>query len=95
MGFSDPRAKSVPVSAGKRDGVSGPGVGSMVRMLQDGGVGKTMFVTAVVTSAGFEGVDVQEAATNSEVNRVKNFSLLMFIALISPELPSEVPRTRS
>ena len=44
-GVSDPSTKSASLSGGKRDGVSGPGVGSTVSVVHDGGVGMTMLDT--------------------------------------------------
>ena len=63
-GVSDPRTKSESLSGGKREGVSGPGVGSVVNVVQEGGVGTIRLDTVgLVSEAG--GVAHAESTTSN------------------------------
>ena len=58
-GFSAPRARSVLFSGGNMDGVSGPGVGSVMILVHEGGVGMMIFGVGEVTVAGDAGAGAQ------------------------------------
>jgi len=67
-GFSAPRTWSVLLSGGNIEGVSGPGVGSVVIVVQDGGVGMMIFGVGEVTVGGDAGAGTQAVA---KVERIK------------------------
>ncbi|HQV95976.1 MAG TPA: hypothetical protein PLA27_07680 [Anaerolineales bacterium] len=64
-----PTEWSVALSGGNRDGDSGPGVGSMFTVAQDGWVGSTMFVGGVRLIVG-----VTEAGEHADANKQRRKS---------------------
>lgn len=74
-GFSDPRTRSVLFSGGNMEGVSGPGVGSVMILVHEGGVGMMIFGVGDVTVAGDAGAGAQAVAKVNR-NKMKEMSLL-------------------
>jgi hypothetical protein len=66
-GLSAPRTWSVSFSGGKREGASGPGVGTVLSVMQAGGVAMKTPGIADAVVIGEDGGDAQEVRkTNSK-----------------------------
>ena len=75
VGFSAPRTWSALLAGGNTDGVSGPGVGSVMIFVHEGGVGMMMLGVGEATVTGDAGAGAQ-AVTKADKRKIKDISLL-------------------
>jgi hypothetical protein len=68
--------RSVSLSGGKTDGVSGPGVGSVIISVHDGGVGMMIFGVVVGVITGAAAGEAQADTRKERKRQDENFRML-------------------
>ena len=96
MASSGPRVWSAFVMGGKMDGVSGPGVGSVSRVVQAGWVGTMIFVgkTKSMEGVGVLGVEQADSMESRSEKEIK-IEVLDVRMIFIFESPLEVVRRKS